>query len=101
MATHEVELTEREAALIADLVHEGFYTDANDAIHDGLRRIEQDRRDYTAKIDTLRAAVTAGFDDVDAGNYIDVRTEEDNEAFWNGIRAEVSERRRKRAQKSA
>ncbi len=40
----------------------------------------------------LREATHAGFDDIAAGRYVDITSEEGDNAFWAGVNAEVNAR---------
>ncbi|MDT0200780.1 type II toxin-antitoxin system ParD family antitoxin [Nocardioides sp. AE5] len=94
--TQQVELSGDQQALISSLIAEGVYRSAAEAVADGLRRIEKERRDHADQHAALQEAVRAGFDDVDAGNYLDISTPHAREEFWDAVRTELDARAAKR-----
>lgn len=67
MATRNVVLTDRQQALIDDLVQTGRYQNASEVLREGLRLIEQREAEDAAKLEALRQAVNVGWEDVEAG----------------------------------
>lgn len=92
MATRNVVLTEHQEELITSLVSAGRFQNASEVLREGLRLVERDQQVFEAKLEALRAAVKEGFDAVDAGDYIEIRSEADHEAFWSDVRAEAVRR---------
>ena len=87
MTDQQVRITGHAQEFVASLVEAGIHKDADSVVQDALDRYEHG---YSAKLESLRSAVQAGFDDVDAGNSILLRTQEDRRAFWARIDGEVS-----------
>lgn len=96
MPTRNVVITEHQQELIESLVESGRYQNASEVLRDGLRLVEQREATEAEKLRLLRAAAQAGFDDVAAGRYIDVASDEDADALWAGINADVDARLAKR-----
>ena len=72
MTTRNVVLTEHQDELIASLVKEGRFQNASEVLRAGLRLVEQQEREYEAKVQALREAARKGWDDLDAGRFDDV-----------------------------
>lgn len=75
MTTRNVVLTEHQDELIASLVKEGRFQNASEVLRAGLRLVEQQEREYEAKVQALREAAQKGWDDLDAGRFDDVADE--------------------------
>jgi antitoxin ParD1/3/4 len=69
MATRNVVVTERQAKMIQDLVGSGRYQNASEVVREGLRLIEQQEMDYSAKLEALREAIAVGVADLERGAY--------------------------------
>ena len=76
MATRNVVLTERHEKIIEGLVASGRYQNASEVLREGLRLLEQREAENEAKLEALRAAANAGFADLDAGRYTELRPDE-------------------------
>ena len=75
MTTRNVVLTEHQDELIASLIKEGRFQNASEVLRAGLRLVEQQEREYEARVQALREAAQRGWDDLDAGRYDDVADE--------------------------
>jgi antitoxin ParD1/3/4 len=93
MATRNVVLTEHQEELIASLVAGGRYQNASEVLREGLRLLERDHQVFDAKLIALREAAQAGWDDVEAGRYVEVTNETGHRALWDEIDREVEARR--------
>jgi antitoxin ParD1/3/4 len=80
MPTRNVVLTDRHEKIIESLVASGRYQNASEVLREGLRLLEQRETENEAKLTALRAAAEAGFADLDAGRYAELR-EEDIEGY--------------------
>lgn len=60
-----IQFSQHEIELIDKLVEDGVYADATEAVHEGLRLLERERLSQAERLDTLRAEVKKGFDDLD------------------------------------
>jgi putative addiction module CopG family antidote len=96
MADQNVQISGHTQEFVASLVEAGFHKDADAVVKDALDRYEQE---YVAKLERLRSAVQAGFDDADAGNSIGLATQADQDAYWADLDRRVSENVAARAAK--
>ena len=62
-----VSLTAHQQAFVADLVASGRYHGVSEVIRAGLRLLEDQEVARIAAIESLRADIRKGFDDVEAG----------------------------------
>ena len=100
MPTRNVNLTERFDRLIEAEVKSGRYSNASEVVREGLRLLEERRREEKAKLKWLRAAVKEGFDQIDRGEGLAFDSIEDFHAEIDRIESEVAasvRSRRKRA----
>lgn len=68
MSTRNVVLTDRQEAMIADLVESGRYQNASEVVREGLRLIERREAEDAAKLHALRAAAQVGLESLDRGD---------------------------------
>lgn len=92
MAAQRIEFSQHEVELIDRLVKDGVYADAAEAVHEGLRLLERERLAHAEKLETLRAEVQKGFDDLDEGRYTEINSDEELDAFMDGLSARAAER---------
>jgi len=59
-------------------------------VWEGLRLLEQSEREGQAKIEWLRVAAKEGFDDIERGNYVILRSGEDIDDFIDQLGEEAS-----------
>ena len=69
MPTRNVVLTERQAALVEDLVACGRYQNASEVLREGLRLIEKREIEDALRLDALQSAVKLGLADSAAGRF--------------------------------
>ncbi len=67
MPTRNVVLTDHLADLVEGLVSSGRYQNASEVLREGLRLIESRDAEERVRLETLRAAVQVGIDDIEAG----------------------------------
>jgi antitoxin ParD1/3/4 len=72
MPTRNISLTTEQDAFIEQVVDAGEYQNASEAVRDGLRALQQRRREDALKLKALRAAIKQGLASVDRGDYDDV-----------------------------
>lgn len=69
MRTHNVVLSDRQEAMIADLIQTGEFRNADEVMQEGLRLVEAIRVREADKEDLLRAAVRVGLDDLNEDRF--------------------------------
>lgn len=69
MPTRNVVLTERQEQLIDVLVQSGKYQNASEVLRDGLRLIERREAEDAARLAALRAAASAGIEDLERDDF--------------------------------
>ncbi len=89
MRTRNVNLTERFDRLIEAGITSGRYRNASEMVLDGLRLLEQRDHEDRAKLQFLRKAAKAGFDQIDRGPGIEFRSVDERDAFIDRIGEEV------------
>jgi len=57
MPTRNISLTPEQDAFVAQVVKDGEYQNASEAVRDALRLLQQRRREDTLKLKALRAAI--------------------------------------------
>jgi antitoxin ParD1/3/4 len=92
MPTRNVELTEHFDRFIETSVASGRFIDASEAVKEGLRLLEQREQEDKAKLEWLRAAAKEGFDQLDRGDYVTLRSDLEIDDFVDQARREVSEK---------
>ena len=100
MATRNVVLTKHLTELVDELVKSGRFQNASEVLRAGLRLVEDQEREHEAKLKALREATQVGWDDLDAGRYIEVRSEADEKALWDEIQRQVDVKRNARQAKA-
>lgn len=81
MATQTLYLTDEQAEVIRQLLADGGYHDANQVVDKALRLLLAQQDEQEAELDLLRAELQRGFDDIEAGRYIELNSREDIEAL--------------------
>ena len=64
-----IELPERQAAMIDDLVRTGSFQDVSAVVQEGLRLLEIQASDEAVKLEAIRVALQIGLDDLERGEY--------------------------------
>ncbi|WDA39049.1 MULTISPECIES: type II toxin-antitoxin system ParD family antitoxin [Sphingobium] len=57
------------------MVRSGRYQNASEVLREGLRLVEQRTAEDAARLEALKKAVAAGWDDIAAGRYADITEE--------------------------
>lgn len=60
MPTRNIHLTPEQDKFVADRVNSGQYANASEVLRAGLRALEQDEAEDSAKVEALRAAIADG-----------------------------------------
>src|ERR1700720_455390 len=90
MPTRNVNLTEHFDRYIEDGVTSGRFSNASEVVREGLRLLEQREQEDKARLEWLRAAAKEGFDDIERGDYVSLRSDREIEDFIHQIGKEVS-----------
>jgi antitoxin ParD1/3/4 len=69
MPTRNVSLTKEQDAFVEKMVESGEYQNASEAIRDALRTLQRRRKEDALKLKALRAAIKAGVDELERGEY--------------------------------
>jgi antitoxin ParD1/3/4 len=86
MTIQHVQISEHTQELVDALVKSGAASSPEALVESAVEQ-------YAAKLDTLRAAVKEGFDDLDEGRYTDIQDDAELDAHVAKLRAErVAER---------
>jgi antitoxin ParD1/3/4 len=94
--TRNVNLTEHFDRFVEAGIASGRFSNASEVVREGLRLPEQREREDWAKIAWLRAAAEDGFDDIERGDYVTLRSgrEIDDLSIGLGKRRLISEKAR-------
>lgn len=88
MATRNVVLSPSQHEMVESLVKSGRYQNASEVLREGLRLVEREQAEETAKIAVLRQAAEQGWSDLASGRFDDVDDESlDDFVGQLGIRA--------------
>ena len=98
MPTRNVNLTEHFDCFIEAGIASGRFSSASEVVRDGLRLLEQREREDQAKIEWLRAAAKEGFDDIERGDYVTLRSGREVDDFIDRLGEEASAEFRSRAE---
>jgi len=90
MPTRNVNLTEHFDGFVEAGIASGRFSNASEVVREGLRLLEQREQEDQAKLEWLRAAAKKGFDDIERGDYVTLRSDEEIESFVQQIGEEVS-----------
>ncbi|MBI5163148.1 MAG: type II toxin-antitoxin system ParD family antitoxin [Magnetospirillum sp.] len=69
MPTRNVVLTDRQAEFIELLVATGRYQNASEVLREGIRLVERQVAEDSARLEALRNAAQVGIDDLEAGRF--------------------------------
>ena len=90
MPTRNVNLNEHFDRFIDDGITSGRFSNASEIVVEALRLLEEREQEDQVKLEWLRAAAKEGFDAIDAGDYIALRSEKEIDDFLKQIHQEVS-----------
>jgi antitoxin ParD1/3/4 len=85
MPTRNVSLTDELDHFVAQKVASGSYANASEVMRTALRNLEQDEREYEAKLAALRVLI-------DEGDACDPSTDVDGEEFMEQMRQRIIDR---------
>ena len=72
MPTRNISLTPEQDAFIEEAVKSGEYQNASEAVRDGLRALQQRRREDALKLEALRRQVDAGIAVLENGEFTEI-----------------------------
>jgi antitoxin ParD1/3/4 len=75
MPTRNVSLTPEQDAFIDEMLEQGEYRNASEAMRDAIRTLQQRRAEEQLKLEKLRVAIAQGVAALDRGDYTDVADE--------------------------
>lgn len=84
MPTRNVSLTPEQDAFIDEVLDNGEYRNASEAMRDAIRALQQRRKIDALKLERLRLAIKAGVDALERGEYDEV-DDEDLDAYLDGL----------------
>jgi antitoxin ParD1/3/4 len=90
MPTRNVNLTEHFDNFIAAGITSGRFSNASEVVREALRLLEQREQEDKAKLEWLRAAAKEGFDDIERGDYVTLRSGQEIDAFVDQLGVEAS-----------
>lgn len=88
MAMQTIEIPEEQAQFIREIVAAGRYQDENAVVRAALQLLERDEAEYCENLEELRGEVQKGLDDIDAGRYIELNSEEQIRTYFDAVRDE-------------
>ena len=92
MPTRNINLTDYLDHFVERQVSSGRYSNASEIVRDALRLLEEQEQERQAKLKALRQAATKGFDEIDQGKGIVLKSKKAVKQFITEIEAEVSSR---------
>ncbi len=90
MPTRNINLTDHLDRFIEESITDGQYGNASEVVREGLRLLEQRKREDRAKLEWLRGAVQEGINSIDRGDYVTLQSDREIGDFIREIREEVS-----------
>jgi antitoxin ParD1/3/4 len=90
MPTRNVNLTDHFDRFIEAGITSGRFSNASEVVREGLRLLEQREQEDQAKLEWLRAAAQEGFDAIDRGDYVTLRSDQDIADFIRQVGDKVS-----------
>jgi antitoxin ParD1/3/4 len=92
LPTRNVNLTEHFDRFIEAGITSGRFSNASEMVREGLRLLEQRDQEDQAKLAWLRSAAKEGFDEIERGEYVKLRSDQEIDDFIHQIGEEVSTR---------
>ncbi len=86
MTTRTIDIPEELARFIHDSVAAGRYPDENEVVRAALQLLEREEEDYRENLVELRAEVQKGIDAIEAGDYVELNSEEELSAYFEALR---------------
>lgn len=86
MPVQEIELTPKLSAFVEAQVSEGNYSNASEVLSTALEAMARIEAEHTEKTARFHAEIQKGIDDIKAGRYTTISSQEDQEKFFDEIR---------------
>ena len=90
MPTRNINLTERLDRFVETRVTTGRYGNASEVVREGLRLLEQREQEHHAKLEWLRKAAQEGFDQLDRGEGVKLRSMQELDKLIDQLGKEAS-----------
>lgn len=90
MPTRNINLTEHLDRFVETGVTSGRYGNASEIVREGLRLLEQREQEDHAKLEWLRKAAAEGFDQIDRGEGVELRSLEELDQHIDQLGKEAS-----------
>jgi antitoxin ParD1/3/4 len=90
MPTRNINLTEHLDRFVETRVTTGRYGNASEVVREGLRLLEQREQEDHAKLEWLRKAAQEGFDQIDRGEGVALRSTEELDQHIDQLGKEAS-----------
>lgn len=81
----KIELNDAFEKLVREKVESGLYRDAEEVVRDALRLLDRQIRIDEEKLAALRASIQLGIEDVEAGRYVEISSDEELDAFFESL----------------
>ena len=89
MPTQNVNLTVELESFVKGQVESGFYNNASEVHRAALAAMARAEEERRIRLERLRAELQTGIDDLKAGRYRTVSSEEEHAAFFTDLRRKV------------
>jgi Arc/MetJ-type ribon-helix-helix transcriptional regulator len=90
MSGIHIELSDRWTRLFQRMIYEWGYDDESQVVEAALKLLEAKADDPDAWRQRVQERIQEGIDDLDAGRSVEVRSDEDVDALFHEIQAEVA-----------
>jgi len=82
--TRNISLTREQDEFVESIVRAGEYQNASEAVRDGLRALQQRRREDALKLERLRLEIQTGIDELENGDFVEIE-DADLDAYIEGL----------------
>ncbi len=97
MPTRNINLTDHFDHFVERQVSSGRYSNASEIVREALRLLEEEEQERQAKLKALRRAAKKGFDEIDQGKGIVLKSKKAVRRFITQLEAEIRSRVAKNA----
>ena len=97
MPTRNVNLTDHFDKFITRVVASGEYSNASEVVRDGLRLVEERKKEQRAKLQWLRNAANEGAADIERGDFVDLDSDAAIDGLFDKLEKQVVAGGRRRA----